>query len=56
MANGHEILARLPRSAAERPAESSMVWVNWRREHATLFPFEQMATRTQAIQRHKSLE
>jgi spermidine/putrescine transport system ATP-binding protein len=56
MANGQEVLARLPRSAGERPAEGAVVWVNWRREHATLFPFEQMATRTQAIRRHKGLE
>jgi spermidine/putrescine transport system ATP-binding protein len=56
MANGNEIFARLPRGAAERPVEGSMVWVSWRREHTTLFPFEQMATRMQAIRRHKGFE
>jgi hypothetical protein len=56
METGQEILARVPRSAGEGPAEGSVVWVNWRRENATLFPFEQMAGRTQAIRRHKGLE
>ena len=56
LANGMEIFARLPRNATERPEEGSMVWASWHRDHVTLFPFEQIATRTQAIRRHKDLE
>ena len=56
LANGNEIFARLPRSTSERAEEGTMVWVSWHRHHVTLFPFEQIATRTRAIRRHKDLK
>ena len=55
-AHGKEVLARLPRSGAELPVEGSAVWVTWRKEHAALFPFEEMAARAQAIRRQKTAE
>ena len=54
--NGIEMFARLSRNATERPEEGSMVWASWRRDHVTLFPFEQIATRTQAIRRRRDIE
>jgi spermidine/putrescine transport system ATP-binding protein len=56
LANGTEIFARLPRNTPVLPEEGSMVWASWRRDHVTLFPFEQIATRTQAIRRHRDRE
>jgi len=49
MANGGEIFSRLPRNAPERPQDGERVWAYWPREHGAIFPFEEIATRVQAI-------
>jgi spermidine/putrescine transport system ATP-binding protein len=51
MQHGDELFARLPRNAAERPEQGAMVWAQWDRAHAALFPYEEVATRVRAIRR-----
>jgi len=51
LASGEELFARLPRNAPERPEEGVQVWVHWLRGQAAIFPYEEVATRMQAIRR-----
>jgi spermidine/putrescine transport system ATP-binding protein len=54
LANGQEVFSRVPRTAAGAPSDGERVWVSWSRDHATLYPYEELTTGVQAIGRRRS--
>jgi spermidine/putrescine transport system ATP-binding protein len=44
--NGKEFLSRVPRRSAWVPSQGDTVWAHWEPERFTLFPYEELQTRT----------
>jgi spermidine/putrescine transport system ATP-binding protein len=53
LADGQEVFSRVPRTAADAPGDGERVWVSWSRDHATLYPYEELTAGVQAIGRRR---